>query len=147
MLTAADIMRETRACFPAETCAGEIAIRDGRISPDLFLPGEWVALRGSRGSDGIHQLNASGALEGVPDETFAGRVTVLRPPESFLRLCAEIIAWDAEHPADGLRRERFAGYEREAAVDAAGLPVDWRHVFAPRLALYRRMYPPEELTW
>ena len=146
MLGAVDIMREVRNCFPAERYEGEVSIRAGRLSPALFEGLDWVAIRGSRRADGIRQLSALGTLDGVEDETFCGVITALRPPADFLRLCGEISAWEAEHPMDGLKRERFAGYERELATPG-GLPPDWRRVFAPQLSFYRRMHPQEELTW
>jgi len=146
MLTVADVMREVRCCFPDGRWEGEITLRGGRMEPDLLLPGDWVVLRGGGSADGIRQADGNGRLD-VPDGTFTGSVTWLKPPEDFLRLCERIIAWDAENGHGALKRERFAGYGREAAVDMNGLPVTWRSVFAPELNWFRRMWAQEEMSW
>ncbi|MBR6029101.1 MAG: hypothetical protein IKP40_08415 [Clostridia bacterium] len=148
MLTITDIMREVKTCFPASRYEGEVRVRDGKLSPELLVqPGDWVAISGSSQLDGVHHLDAQGRLFGAADEVFRGRLTLLRPPEDFIRLCVDILAWEEEHPADGLKAERFGGYERESALSRGGLPMDWRQVFAARLAWFRRMFPEEELTW
>ena len=137
-------MREVRACFPAAVIEGEFSLDGGVLSPnELLLSGDWIAIQGSLGSDGVYCLGPGCTVDGARDETFYGAVWLLKPPADFLRLCAEIAAWAAEHPASALRAERFGDYSCEAAVDEHGLPVGWRQVFAAKLAPWRRMFTEE----
>ena len=139
MITITDIMREVRNCFPEWRLEGRFTISGGKLTAPLLLPGDWVLLEGAQRNAGVRQLDSRGVLPGAKDETFDGTVWLLRPPEDFLRLCAEITAWDAEPALTGIRREHFGPYSVEYA-DTNGVPLDWRKAFAARLIPWRRMY-------
>ena len=98
-VTVADVMREVRNCFPSAVRSGEWTIAGGVLSPDdlLLLEGDWVQIRGSRRSDGVHRVGAGSVIEGAVDERFRGEVTLLKPPDGFLALCAEIADWAARN--------------------------------------------------
>lgn len=142
-----DVMREVRNAFQRSVLRGDFAVEDGALRGHPYLlPGDWVALGGSRYSDGIHQLGEGLALPGARDERFTGAVWLLAPPADFLRLCEEIRLWEEEHPPVAERSERFGAFSVSRAVDAMGLPVDWRAVFAARLLPWRKMFG-EEALW
>ena len=144
-VTVGDVMREVRNCFPFAARSGAWEIYGGVLSPDdlLLLEGEWVLIRGSRHSDGIRRVGEHGVIEGVRDERFEGEVTLLRPPDAFLSLCAEIADWDARNGRDPVTAERFGSYSRRRAVTRGGLPCDWTDVFRARLIPYRKMFGKE----
>ena len=140
-VTVADVMRRVRNCFPSVRMDGTFTICNHHLDADgLLLPGDWLAIVGSARADGVWQLDENGCLNGPADEIFTGSVWLLRPPEAFLRLCADIIAYDSGQRRDGLRRERFGAYSLERAVDGNGLPIGWETVFRHRLLPWQRMY-------
>ncbi len=144
-VTVPDVMREVRNCFPCASRSGEGVIAGGVLSPDdlLLLEGDWILIRGARGSAGIRRVGANGVIEGARDEAFRGEVTLLRPPDAFLALCAEIADWDARNSRDPVVAERFGDFSRRRATDSCGLPADWPAVFRARLVPYRRMFGQE----
>ena len=140
-ITAVDVMREVRSFFPRERMEDRWQIRSGRLTPDaMLLTGDWVAVTDSLRNDGVYQVSAGGVLPGSRDEVWDGAVWLLAPPKDFLALCEEIGAWTEMHEPGTLKGERFGEYSREAAVDANGVPIGWREVFAARLAPWRRMF-------
>jgi len=141
-ITLTDIMRETRNWFLAETRRGAFTVDDcGTLAPGTLSPGTFCLLTPDGGLPRLYPVDCLGRLEGAEETAFTGTVQLLAPPADFLRLCAEIAEWDAAHPADGLKRETLGDYSYERAADAAGRPLDWRNVFAARLAPWRRLIP------
>lgn len=153
-VTVTDVMREMHNVFLGRKAPGTWKLEDGRLIPveaellpeNMLLAGDWIALVGSRRNDGVYQVGEDGRLNGVRDETWDGTVWVLEPPSGFLRLCEEIAAWVEANPDDGVKRETFGTYSVERAVRTDGLSMNWRHVFAASLAVYRRMYWEEGVT-
>ena len=140
-VTAAEVMREVRSFF-ARSCMDERwQIENGVIKPnELLMEGEWIAITGSLRNDGIYCLGAEGRIEGTKDECWTGRVWLLNPPAEFLSLCEEIAEWAETHDTEDVKRESFGVYSVEYAVDANGLPLGWKEVFAARLVPWRRMF-------
>ena len=140
-ITVPDIMREINHAFPKACWQGAFILTGGRLNLDELLPGDWIAVSGSRHADGIRQLDAEGHLPGAADETFFGAVWLLSPSADFLRLCGEISAWaEAKSAGPDIRRESFGAYSVEYPTNALGLTPDWRSAFAAQLRPYRRMW-------
>ena len=140
-VTVADVMREVRNCFPADTVSGEWTIAGGVLSPDdlLLLEGDWILIRGTGRAGGIRRVGEHGVIEGVRDGHFRGEITLLRPPEEFLALCSEIDEWARRNGMDPVTAERFGDFSQVRAKDRAGAPVDWPQAFRARLMPYRRL--------
>ena len=146
-MTVQDVMRQVRDCFPVACRSGRFALSGGRLSPpDGLSPGDWIALRGSAHSDGVYQLGEDGLLPLADEAPFQGEVWLLRPPPDFLQLCGDICRYAEAQGDDGLKSERFGAYSFERAVDASGLPADWRSVFRARLQPWQRMFWREDVS-
>lgn len=142
MVTVADVMREVCNTFPAWEVTGHWEIADTRLLQNtLLLDGDWIAITGADRNKGIWQVactNNHVTLPGAADEAWDGSIWLLSPPATFLELCAEIAAYDKEHPATSHRQEQYGDYTVTFATDANGLPVSWQQVFAARLLPWRR---------
>lgn len=145
--TVGDVMREVRNYFVRTIHADTWTIRsDCLLNADPLPCGAWIAITGSDHHDGVYQLAEDRRLHvDGPDETFTGTVYQLAPSVEFLALCGQIAAWCAVQPKDGLKRESFGGYSREAAYSADGKPLTWQQCFRCDLQRYRRMYPEVRL--
>ncbi|MBQ7850199.1 MAG: hypothetical protein IJ343_10785 [Clostridia bacterium] len=134
-VTVPDVMRHVRNHFTTGSLKERWELSGGRLTPALFLPGEWIAVTGPDAPGGVYQLDETGAIPGAADAHWEGTILLLQPPEDFLRLCGEIDAWARQHPDPAARSERFGEYSRSSSGDS------WTTVFADALAPYRRMYP------
>ena len=142
-VTVPDVMREVRNSFPAQCMRGEWTVHGGCLTPcELLLEGDWVAVDAGARCDGIHRVGPGGLLDegGLPDETFAGDVWLLDPPEGFLALCGEIADWAERNALRGVTGERFGDFSQTLATGRDGLPPDWPAMFRLRLTPYRRMF-------
>ncbi|MDO5143620.1 MAG: hypothetical protein Q4E72_03275 [bacterium] len=146
-ISVGDVMREVRNYFPHQRLDGTFEIIRGCLTPqEHLLPGDWVAIGGSRRNDGVYCLADGCMLPDARDERFEGTVWLLAPPPAFLSLCGEIAAWAATQGACHARRESFGAYSAEALTDAYGVPMTWQAVFASQLVPYRRMFTGVKLA-
>lgn len=134
-VTIPEVMRHVRSYFASGSITESWTIADGHLTPDLYFPGEWIAITGPDAPCGVYQLDENCALPGVPDAAWTGQIFLLNPPAAFLRLCDEIAEWAKAHPDLTMTSERFGEYSRTQTS------ADWRQVFASALAPYTRMYP------
>lgn len=145
-VTVQDVMAETRNYFQWGALDDTWTMKNEKLTGcDLLLPGDWVALCGSRYNSGVWQVSEVTSFPGAQDETWTGRIWLLAPPQSFLEMCEEISDWCEQHPDATLRRESFGSYSMERAVGYNGLPMGWRDVFRADLVPYRRVYPGVKL--
>ncbi len=144
------VMRACNHYFEAERWPGDFTVSGGTLSgadgtplSAMALPGQYVAILGTAGQDGVYQLTADG---GVPldDQTFSGQVVRLAPPRAFLDLCADIAAYGEANPDTTVVAERFGAYSVSRATRRNGAVTTWREVFSSRLTPYRRMFPDIE---
>lgn len=133
-----DVMRRTRNFFPLARTDAAWQLRQGMLTPAVHNPGDWIAIENG-GPCGVYRLDENGALRGIADCEWTGRVWLLQPPEDFLRLCSEIAAWQEAHPDPTMLSERFGEYSRSQTSAA------WEKVFAAALTPYVRMYPEVKL--
>lgn len=133
------VMAHCRNFFERGYTDGEFTVTDGRLSPQTKAL--YVCISGSAYHDGVYRL-ADGMIADpmacMPDETFAGRVWELHPPEDFVSLAEEIAAYDQKNPSGALQSESFGeySYTRSAQSGAPG----WAGAFSGRLTRYMRMY-------
>ncbi len=133
IVTVPDVMRLTRAYFPISHLDCNWAVTEGHLSPEAFLPGEWIAIEHD-GPAGVYRLDARGRLPDVADTRWQGRIWRLSPPADFLRLCEEIAEWAAKHPDPTLASEQFGAYHYTRSASS------WAEAFAAALRPYVRMY-------
>lgn len=144
------VMRWVNNYFETGHRATTYRVEEGRISPgSLLAPGMHIAISGSIYHDGVWKLGNSlqllGEPEGLPDETFFGRVYFLRPPMDFLNLCEEIAEFVKKTPVNGLQSESFGEYSMTRANGRTGGILTWEEAYADRLVPYRRMFT--EVEW
>ena len=135
MLKVSDIMRHCRNHFICGYRTGDQQIQDGKIRGDDTLPLEWIAIDGSRSNNGVHQADQNGCYTTLTDETWHGTVWYLSPPQDFLDLCEEIIAYAKEHPVSEIKSEQFGTY-RYVKKDGV---IPWQTVFAEELRPWQHM--------
>ncbi len=143
--TVGEVMRHLNNYFECGYREQVYIIMNNALQPDdLLVEGAWVAIDGSVFHDGVYKLGPGNTLiglpEGLPDETFAGRVWFLRPPPAFLSLCGEIASFDEKTPLSALTSESFGNYSRSFAQGANGAALGWEGVYGERLRPWRRMY-------
>lgn len=135
-LTVADVMRHINNIFDEGYIDGTFAISGDQLT--VVPPYPWVCIQGSMMHDGVYRMQ-DGKLEGVgenlPDEEFTGRVWLLKPPPGFLRLCDEIIAYEAKNPTGALQSESFGSYSY-----TRGGSGTWMATFGPNLWMYRKPF-------
>lgn len=137
--TIAAVMRHIRNFFERECYEGEITITGGVVSPGVKAP--FVFIRGSQHHDGLWETASSALVEdGHPDETFAGCIWYLYPPDDFLALCGRIADYEAQNPVGALQSESLEGYSYSRATGRNGGLQSWQDAFATRLAPFRRMF-------
>lgn len=133
-VTIPDVMRHVRNHFPSAGFHEKWQLRAGLLTPETFLPGEWIAITSQDAPQGVYQLDENGTLPGLADHAWEGNILLLEPPESFLRLCREIASWAQAHPDPAVTSERFGDYSRASSGES------WTKVFAPQLAAFTHMY-------
>jgi hypothetical protein len=137
--TIAAVMRHLRNFFERGSIEGEISIRGGVVTPAVSAP--YVFISGSTFHDGVKRMSG-GSIDGDihPDETFAGRVWLLYPPDDFIAICDKIEAFEAGSSPGAYTSETLGEYSYTRAVGANGAPIAWEDAFATRLAPFRRMF-------
>ncbi len=138
-VTMSELMRVVRNAFVDGAADGTWRAKDGVLSGDgAPLPPGWVMVEGGP-LPGIHHIEADGAIEGLPDGEWSGRIWLLSPPEDFVRLLEEINAWLDKHDDAGVirRSERFGAYSQDTSYASA---LTWQTAFADRLMPYRKMF-------
>lgn len=136
-VTIAAVMRHIRNYFQQGSYTGTIAIHGGVVTPAVSTP--YVCIYGSAHSDGVYAVE-NGAITGVEDETFTGRVWFLKPPADFLSLVEQITAYEAQNAPSPLLSESLGEYSYTRAQGKSGGFLTWEEAFATRLAPYRRMF-------
>lgn len=130
----AAVMRFVNNYFERAYIDGTFTISGGVLSPAPSAP--YVAIEGSAWHGGVYRIDQ---LREQPEETFAGRVWALQPPDDFVRLCEEIAQYDADNPTGALQSESFGEYSYTRASGQNGV-IGWQTAFAARLWPYRRMF-------
>lgn len=135
-VTVAAIMRQINNHFVSGYLDASFAVEGGYLTPAPAAP--FVYITGSMLHDGVWECKG-GQLVGddAADESFTGRVWLLKPPREFLALCEEIAQYDAKRPAGAVQSESFGEYSYSLGAAAAG---GWSSVFAARLTPYRKMF-------
>ena len=146
------VMRECNHYFVDRFLEGAFKIQDGAMETTagtgldrLALAGQFVAISGSILNDGVHLVKGDYTLDGALDESFEGRLHMLRPPKDFLDLCESIIEFDAKTPVSAVASETFGNYHRTKATGANGAVLGWKEAFASRLNAFRRMFSDLEV--
>lgn len=111
--------------------------------PEGFLSeGQYLRIRGSRFSDGLHVWPCSG----LADEEFAGSVWALSVPKAVTDLADEVAAWCEEYGAaqdSPYASESFGGYTYTKAgasgSQGGSQGATWQSAFAARLAPWRKL--------
>ena len=125
---------------------GKFAIIDGRITPSLDYPTDYIRIVGSHLNDGVHKLSDNDLVD---EGEFAGAIWIMSPPKDFLALAQEIKAWQEKFGAldsqamSPFNSESFGGYSysKSGGSSAGGSSsgVDWGSAFSSRLNIYRKI--------
>lgn len=137
-VTVAAIMRQINNHFISGYLDATFTVEGRHISPAPAAP--FVYITGSAQHDGVWECK-QGQLIGADaeeNESFTGRVWLLKPPREFLVLCAEISAYHDKNPTGAPSSERFGDYQVTRANEHAG---GWQKTFHAQLTPYRRMFP------
>ena len=137
--TIAAVMRHLRNFFERELIEGEISIRGGVVSPAVNAP--YAFISGSKFHDGLRKL-AGGSIEGDnhPDETFAGRLWLLYPPDDFIAICDNIAAYNSQNAPGAIVSETLGEYSYTKTTGKNGGLLTWEEAFNSSLAPFRRMF-------
>ena len=135
------ICLEARNFFIAEQISGVFTVSSGVLSPlpEELDKGNYYRIIGSVYHDGVHERHA--ALCADYDETFSGRIWVMRVPPSFIALAGEIQKFresDAAKPG-AYASESFGGYTYTRATGKNGGALTWQEAFRSDLNAYRRV--------
>ena len=140
-VSVAAVMRQINKFFVGGYRSGDFAITGGALSPAPSCG--YVYIQGSKRHDGVWAVSGdmlTDLPDGLPDETFTGRVYELNPPGDFLALCGEISSYDDAHPVGEMQSETFGDYSYTRA-SAQGGEHGWQSEYRTRLNAYRtRMY-------
>ena len=146
------VMRECNHYFVGSFLDATFAIQDNTIETvagirleDIALTGQYVAISGSILNDDVYFVKDDFTLDGVQDETFKGRLHLLRPPRGFLELCEEISEFEAKTPVSAVVSESFGNYSHNKATGINGAVLSWKEAFAAQLHSYRRMFSDLEV--
>lgn len=139
------VMRHVNNYFESGYRATTYSIEEGKLSPSsIFAPGMYVAISGSFYHDGVWKLGEELALEGhregMPNETFFGRVWFLHPPAEFMDVCEEIAKFAENTPVLGVKTESFGEYSVTHSSGKNGGVLGWQEAFADRLRPFVSMF-------
>ena len=122
--------------------SGAFDVSGGTLEIAGIPEGQFFWVEGSALNDGLHRYPDTT----MEDESFEGRVVLLRVPRAFAELCDEIEAWvDANSKAiDGpYQSESFGGYSYSRETGGAQgneMPAAaWQAHFGARLRPYRKL--------
>ena len=123
---------------------GEVTIKNRTLSIDI--PSPYVIIRGSHYNDGLYAVKDGSELfpwifeEGdvhPTDETFTGRVWFSYPPQDFIALCRDVVAFEAtETGHTGVVSESFGSSSRSYAQGSNGR-LTWQEQYGTALRTYR----------
>jgi len=125
---------------------GFFAITDGKIVPSVPMTSSYYRIVGSVLNDGVHRVGDNDLID---EPTFDGAVWVMCPSHDFLRLVADIEAWQDKYDngTDSVvnspyQSESFGGYSYTKATGSGSdgsSSITWQNQFAKRLKPYRRL--------
>lgn len=133
-------------CQTSDIHTGKFTITDGRISPPVEIQeGQYYRIVGSVFNDGVHRSD-----DVLQDEAaFTGGVWLMRIPQDFLQLVAEMEAWQDKYGGvdspnmSPYSSESFGGYTYSKAQGYAGSGGGMLNtvisVFGDRLRKYRKI--------
>lgn len=115
-------------------------IKDGSLTLDALLEGQYFWIKGSALNDGIYQY----PTDKLTDEVFEGSISALAIPRDVLSLVDEIQTWQENNKAtleSPFQSESFGGYSYSKASSGKsdGSQLTWRDVFGSRLNAYRKL--------
>ena len=84
-----ELMRAARNCFVTGAADGAWRVEGGVLTGDIPLEPGWIGIEGR----GAFEVTAGGAVEGLRDGQWQGRVYLLDPPDDFRRLLEDVNAW------------------------------------------------------
>ena len=119
-----------------EVWGGDFTIKGGTISASSLTlkDGQYYAIVGSDFNDGVYQYG----IDVLMDETFNGRVYVLRYNKAFFDLVEEMEMWNENHAAQldsPYSSESFGGYSYTKDTDSSDV---WKK-FDKRLSQWRKV--------
>ena len=130
---------------------GTFTISNGTLPDleDLLIDGQYFYIYGSYFNDGVHEYNNKLVLK---DETFFGLVQSMRIEPDFLKLVADIEAWEEKYSGvdsaamSPFNSESFGGYSysksgggNSEGSGSAGNAADPKSVFKSRLNRWRKL--------
>ena len=143
------VCRETRNYHEiSPPTRGEYIIADGEITLNSdFEPGDWIAITGSRRSDGVYLLqggttatfklsNGTDTEIAADDGHFTGAIYRLNLTRDRLNFSRELMAWmnDPENAPSAIDHENVIGvYSWSRRRREEGRPLTWVDLFAERL--------------
>ena len=146
------VMRECKNYFANSYLEADFTIHEGIVATqtgirleEIALAGQYVAISGSVLNDDVYLVKEDYTLEAVGDETFEGRLHLLRPPRGFLDLCESIAVFEAKTPVSAVASETFGNYHRTMVTGENGVVLGWKEAFATQLNSYRRMFSDLEV--
>lgn len=121
-----------------DSFSGEFDIRNGDIVdlPKGLKAGAYVRIEGSSMNDGAYCIGGGE----LADESFEGRLTVMKLPADFRNLVSEIADWkkaNAKALTGVFQSESFGGYSY--TIDASGSRTTIAGAFGTRLGRYRKI--------
>ena len=109
---------------PKDKHFGDFKIENGVISPSFDLKeGQYFRIYGSVFNDGVHKFG-----EALADEEFNGSVWLMKVPQDFLNLAAEIEDWCNKYStqvSSPYQSESFGGYSYSKASGSHG-NITWQ---------------------
>jgi len=137
-------------CQKDDRIIGDFSVVNGAIVPSFDIQdGQYYRIVGSVFNDGVHKF---GDLEDTlkDEQEFHGAVWLMRVPQDVINLASDIKDWqDKNGNIDSANMspytsESFGGYSysKASGTSSSGrskAAVDWKDVFADRLAPYRRI--------
>lgn len=104
-----DFCAEVHNWFDLERSFGVFTIKDGTISIDDMLTGQYFRIIGSVFNDGVYQYPATGLI----DETFDGAIWYMAVPPAVTALINDMTEWEdknAQVLESPYASESFGGY-------------------------------------
>lgn len=143
MLT--ELCQELRNWFDLSRHFGTFEIKDGSLTADFLVEGQYYRVCGSIFNDGVHQYGE----HKLRDETFDGAVWALAIPEPVIELAKDIDAWREKYEATDsaalspFTSESFGGYSYTksgsgSAAEGTG-GTSWQSAFRARLNRWRKI--------
>jgi hypothetical protein len=128
--------------FRLRSVTGRFVIDGGQLQDihGLEIPDDgYIRIFGSMFNDGVHLYGD----DDLTDEEFDGTIWSLAIPAELLRIVHEIEDSMSDAPTPSsvspMKSESFDGYSYTRATRADGSLMDWRDVYAARLARWRKL--------